>query len=131
MIVLCAIMSFPIIMSSKSSKHVKKILFILLCTSYHNHYFFAHCAPFINMTTNMYILLLKGWRSYLYKICLIFMLNPPHPKPNNLWVFYYNFPQIMFEKLVEIIALVELVAQYSPHAILHSTLKNYIYHQPW
>jgi len=129
--VLCAIMSFPIIMSSKSSKHVKKLLFILLHTSYHNHYLFAHCAPFINMTMDMYILLFKGWRSYVHMFCLISMLNPPQPKPNNLWVFYYYFPQIMFEKLVEIIVLVELVAQCSPHAKLHSTSKNCIYHQPW
>ncbi len=93
-------------------------------TSYHNHYLFAHCAPFINMTMDMYILLLKGWRSYVHMICLISMSNPPHPKPNNLRVFYYYFPQIMFEKLVEIIALVELVAQCSPHAKLHSTSKN-------
>jgi hypothetical protein len=57
--VLCAVMRFPIIMSSKSSKHVKKLLCILLRTSYHNHYLFALCAPFINMAMDLYILLLK------------------------------------------------------------------------
>jgi hypothetical protein len=61
-----AIMNFPIIMSSKNSKLMKKSLFILLCTSDHNHYInwgntlFAHYAPFINMTMEIYILLLLG-----------------------------------------------------------------------
>jgi hypothetical protein len=77
-------------MSSKSSKHMKKLTFILLCTSYHNHYinwknvFFAHCAPFINMTMGIYVFLLLGWRCYVHMMCLIPMLIPPHPKPKNL-----------------------------------------------
>jgi len=63
---MCAIMSFPITMSSKSFKLVKKSLFILLCTSDHNRYInwvnilFAHYAPFINMIMEIYILLLIG-----------------------------------------------------------------------
>jgi len=63
---MCAIMSFPITMTSKSSKPVKKSPFILLCTSDHNRYInwanilFAHYAPFINMTMEIYIFLLLG-----------------------------------------------------------------------
>ncbi len=77
-------------MSSKSSKHMKKIefYFIMYKLSQPLHQlgkcFFTHCAPFINMTMRIYIFLFMGWRCYVHMMCLIPMLIPPHPKQRNL-----------------------------------------------
>ncbi len=81
----------------------------LLRASYHNHYInwgnflFVDFTPFINMTMDMYIILFQGGKSDVHMMCLISMLNPPCPKLKNLLVFYYYLPQMLFEKLVEIV----------------------------
>jgi len=43
-------------------------------------------------------------------MCLIPLSNPPHLKPNNLYVFDYYFLQIVLEKLVEIVTVMDFVA---------------------
>jgi hypothetical protein len=81
----------------------------LLRASYHNYYInrgiclFAHFTPFINMTMDMYIILFQGGKSDVHMMCLIPMLNLPCSKLKNLLVLYYYLPQIVFEKLVEIV----------------------------
>jgi hypothetical protein len=37
----------------------------------------------------------------------------------------------MFEKLVDIVALMDIAAQCSPYAKSHSTHGDYLFHQPW
>jgi hypothetical protein len=51
-----------------------------------------------------------GWRCYVHLMCLIPMSNPPHLRPNNLYVFYYYFLQIVLEKLAEIVVVMDFIA---------------------
>jgi hypothetical protein len=88
---------------------------------------FAHCVPFISMTMDMYIILLQGWKNYVHMMCIIPMINPFHlgiyglllpSSPNSIW------------KVGWYCCINGHHWQCSPHAKLHSTHGDCLFHQP-